>query len=109
MSSNLATHEGCSVVAGRHHNDSHNHDRWGDCRGRSVWHTSPRRNRAHDTHLHPIGRAAEVPTRWSQAPHFIGVGPNGYWVTTNWGCWINDGQVGSGTATTVVALRCALR
>jgi hypothetical protein len=47
---------------------------------------------AHDTHLHHVARAADVPTRWSQAPHFIGVGPNGYWVTTNWGCWTDDGQ-----------------
>jgi hypothetical protein len=48
--------------------------------------------RAHNTHLHHVARAAEVSTRWAQAPHFIGVGPNGYWVTTNWGCWTDDGQ-----------------
>jgi hypothetical protein len=26
------------------------------------------------------------------APQFIRVGPNGYWVTTTWGCWVDDGQ-----------------
>jgi hypothetical protein len=25
-------------------------------------------------------------------PQFIRVGPNGYWVTTTWGCWVDDGQ-----------------
>jgi hypothetical protein len=26
------------------------------------------------------------------APQFITVGPNGYWITTTWGCWVDDGQ-----------------
>jgi hypothetical protein len=48
--------------------------------------------RAHNTHLHHVARTAEASTRWSQTPHFIGVGPNGYWVTTNWGCWTDHGH-----------------
>jgi hypothetical protein len=28
----------------------------------------------------------------STAPQFIAIGPNGYWVTTTWGCWVDDGQ-----------------
>ena len=28
----------------------------------------------------------------SIAPQFIAVGPNGYWVTTTWSCWVDDGQ-----------------
>ena len=28
----------------------------------------------------------------STVPQFITVGPNGYWVTTTWGCWVDDGQ-----------------
>jgi len=23
---------------------------------------------------------------------FIAIGPNGYWVTTTWSCWVDDGQ-----------------
>ena len=29
---------------------------------------------------------------WSEAPHFVRVGPNGYWVTSSWGCWIEEAQ-----------------
>ena len=28
----------------------------------------------------------------STAPQFIAIGPNGYWVTTTWSCWVDDGQ-----------------
>jgi len=28
----------------------------------------------------------------STAPQFIAAGPNGYWVTTTWSCWVDDGQ-----------------
>ena len=28
----------------------------------------------------------------STAPQFIAIGPNGYWVTTTWSCWADDGQ-----------------
>jgi len=49
---------------------------------------------------HPhVARAAGPPADWSAAPvdtsgapHFIRVGPNGYWVTTSWGCWVDEGQ-----------------
>jgi hypothetical protein len=47
---------------------------------------------AHDTRLHHVTHATEASTGWSQAPHFIGMGPNGYWVTTSWGCWTDEGQ-----------------
>jgi hypothetical protein len=30
--------------------------------------------------------------RPTTGPQFIRVGPNGYWVTTTWGCWVDDGQ-----------------
>jgi len=51
----------------------------------------------HPTH---VGHAAQAPTGWSgppagwssSAPQFIRVGPNGYWVTTTWGCWTDEGQ-----------------
>jgi hypothetical protein len=26
------------------------------------------------------------------APHFVHVGPNGYWVTGSWGCWVEEAQ-----------------
>jgi len=48
--------------------------------------------RTHNTHLHHVAHAAETSTPWSSGLHFIGVGPNGYWVTTNWGCWTDEGQ-----------------
>ena len=47
---------------------------------------------AHDMHRHHVTHAVEAYTGWSQAPHFIGVGPNGYWRTTSWGCWTDEGQ-----------------
>ena len=28
----------------------------------------------------------------STVPQLIAIGPNGYWVTTTWGCWVDDGQ-----------------
>jgi len=28
----------------------------------------------------------------STVPQFIAIGPNGYWVTTTWSCWVDDGQ-----------------
>ena len=28
----------------------------------------------------------------STAAQFIAIGPNGYWVTTTWSCWVDDGQ-----------------
>jgi hypothetical protein len=28
----------------------------------------------------------------SEGPHFVRVGPNGYWVTGSWGCWIEEAQ-----------------
>jgi hypothetical protein len=48
------------------------------------------KTRAHKTYLNDVAQKSS--TRRFQTPHFIGVGPNGYWVTTNWGCWIDEGQ-----------------
>jgi len=28
----------------------------------------------------------------STVPQLTTVGPNGYWVTTTWSCWVDDGQ-----------------
>ena len=45
-------------------------------------------------HKH-VGYGAPLPVvvvRPSTVPQFITVGPNGYWVTTNWSCWVDDGQ-----------------
>jgi len=28
----------------------------------------------------------------AESPHFVRVGPNGYWVTSSWGCWIEEAQ-----------------
>lgn len=43
-------------------------------------------------HRHGFAQAPEGVARISGEPQFIRVGPNGYWVTTTWGCWIDDGQ-----------------
>ena len=46
------------------------------------------------SHKH-VGYAAPRPVvvvRPSTVPQFITVGPNGYWVTTTWSCWVDDGQ-----------------
>jgi hypothetical protein len=41
------------------------------------------------------GYAAALPgadTDSSDAPHFVRVGPSGYWVTGSWGCWVEEAQ-----------------
>ena len=41
------------------------------------------------------GYAAPFPVivvRPTTAQEFVTVGPNGYWVATTWGCWVDDGQ-----------------
>jgi len=43
-------------------------------------------------HRHGSTQALEGVARFSDGPQFIRVGPNGYWVTTTWGCWVDDGQ-----------------
>ena len=46
------------------------------------------------SHKH-VGYAAPRPVvvvRPSTVPQFITVGPDGYWVTTTWSCWVDDGQ-----------------
>jgi hypothetical protein len=46
------------------------------------------------SHKH-AGYAAPLPVivvRPTTERQFITVGPNGYWVTTTWGCWVDDGQ-----------------
>jgi hypothetical protein len=42
-------------------------------------------------HHHALAQAPESVVRPS-GPQFIRVGPNGYWVTTSWGCWVDNGQ-----------------
>ena len=42
-----------------------------------------------------LGYAGVPPTAradGSEAPHLVRVGPNGYWVTSSWGCWIDEAQ-----------------
>jgi hypothetical protein len=42
-----------------------------------------------------LGYAGVPPTAradWSEAPHLVRVGPKGYWVTSSWGCWIDEAQ-----------------
>jgi hypothetical protein len=65
--------------------------------GQAYTHT-PLRN-SHHYVRHNLGRgpgyAAASPgagADLSVAPHFIRVGPNGYWVTGSWGCWIDEAQ-----------------
>jgi len=42
-------------------------------------------------HNHPR-RAAEAAFGAVEAPQFVRVGPNGYWITTTWGCYTDNGQ-----------------
>ena len=37
-------------------------------------------------------QAPQPVVRPNGGPQFIRVGPNGYWVTTSWGCWVDNGQ-----------------
>jgi len=41
---------------------------------------------------HGLAQAPQPVVRSDGGPQFIRVGPNGYWVTTTWGCWIDNGQ-----------------
>jgi len=43
----------------------------------------------HSRHTVPIPVAA---ARSFDEPRFVRVGPNGYWVTTTWGCYTDEGQ-----------------
>jgi len=43
-------------------------------------------------HRHGLAQAPQPVVRSDGGPQFIRVGPNGYWVTTTWGCWIDNGQ-----------------
>jgi hypothetical protein len=49
-----------------------------------------------EKHVRHVAHAAKAPADWSRAPggapRFVRVGPNGYWVTTTWGCYIDEGQ-----------------
>jgi hypothetical protein len=49
-----------------------------------------------EKHVRHVAHAAEGPADWSGtpgvAPRFVRVGPNGYWMTTTWGCYIDEGQ-----------------
>ena len=42
-------------------------------------------------HKHPR-HAAEAAFGAVDAPQFVRVGHNGYWVTTTWGCYTDEGQ-----------------
>src|SRR5215469_2761526 len=77
--------------APKHDNDQHNYDRCGRvCHGAGAYAFA--KTREFDTHRHRVTHAVRASTGWSQAPHFIGVGPNGYWRTTSSGCWTDEGQ-----------------
>jgi hypothetical protein len=43
-------------------------------------------------HRHALAQAPQPVVRPNDGPQFIRVGPNGYWVTTTWGCWVDNGQ-----------------
>jgi hypothetical protein len=43
-------------------------------------------------HRHGFAQAPQAVVRPDPGPQFIRVGPNGYWVTTTWGCWVDNGQ-----------------
>jgi hypothetical protein len=43
-------------------------------------------------HHHGLAQAPEPVVLPNGGPQFIRVGPNGYWVTTTWGCWVDNGQ-----------------
>jgi hypothetical protein len=49
-----------------------------------------------EKHVRRVTHRAVAPADWSAAPgggpRFVRVGPNGYWVTTTWGCYIDEGQ-----------------
>jgi hypothetical protein len=49
-----------------------------------------------EKHVHHATHGAAAPADWSATPaggpRFLRVGPNGYWVTTTWGCYIDEGQ-----------------
>jgi hypothetical protein len=47
---------------------------------------------SHKHHHHGLAQAPEPVVRPNGGPQFIRVGPNGYWVTTSWGCWVDNGQ-----------------
>ena len=42
--------------------------------------------------VHGTAPTPAIVAQPSDGPQFIRVGPNGYWVTTTWGCWVDDGQ-----------------
>ena len=43
-------------------------------------------------HRHGFAQTPQAVVRPDAGPQFIRVGPNGYWVTTTWGCWVDNGQ-----------------
>jgi hypothetical protein len=43
-------------------------------------------------HVRYAGARPVVEVSPSTAPQFIAIGTNGYWVTTTWSCWVDDGQ-----------------
>jgi hypothetical protein len=43
-------------------------------------------------HVRYVAPRPVVEVAPSTAPQFIAIGPNGYWVTTTWSCWVDDGQ-----------------
>jgi hypothetical protein len=47
---------------------------------------------AGDKHAGYAATLPEIVVRPTNEPEFITVGPQGYWVTTTWGCWVDDGQ-----------------
>ena len=43
-------------------------------------------------HVRYVAPRPVVEVHPSTAPEFIAIGPNGYWVTTTWSCWVDDSQ-----------------
>jgi hypothetical protein len=43
-------------------------------------------------HVRYVAPRPVVEVSPSTGPQFIAIGPNGYWVTTTWSCWVDDGQ-----------------
>jgi hypothetical protein len=65
--------------------------------GQPYAHT-PLRHSHHQVR-HNLARGPRETAAWpvaaadlSGAPHFVRVGPNGYWVTSSWGCSIDEAQ-----------------
>jgi hypothetical protein len=58
-------------------------------------HTHMQNSHHYVRHHLSLGYAAPLPaaeSNSSYSPHFVHVGPNGYWVAGSWGCWVEEAQ-----------------